>query len=357
MQKKIQVGIVYGGRSVEHDISIKSAINVIDQLDKNLFELTAIKIDKKGKWHIGKMPTDTTTTENSTAIMLDSEEPILFDQDNTNYKLDVIFPVLHGTDGEDGSIQGLLKTLNIPCVGSDVAGSAISMDKVISKRLLEADNIPVCKYRAFSNYNKDKISFEDLKNYLGLPFIAKPANLGSSIGISKIRTEADLENAIDEVFSFDKKALFEVFVEGREFECAILGNHEVSATAPGEIIVHDNYEFYDYEAKYQDQEATKLNIPACLEDKLKEKLKKASIDAYKALECKDFARVDLFLSKENKIYVNEINTIPGFTNISMFPALWKYEGIEYSDLLTKIIHLCLERSLNKVNRHFDARQV
>ena len=353
MQNKIKVGVLYGGRSVEHEISIKSALNVIRYFDKSKFEITPIKIDKNNVWHIGHNPEDNSEASNSTGILLDAKNPMLFDKNNVEYPVDIIFPVLHGTDGEDGSIQGLLKALDVPCAGSSVLGSAVAMDKVISKKILETEGVPVCKYLSFSHHDKHKINFEEIEKFLKLPFIAKPANLGSSVGVSKIKTKEEFKASLEEIFHFDNKIILEEFVEGREFECAILGNMEVKASCLGEIVVHDNYEFYDYEAKYQDKDATKTIIPANITPSLSDQMKDASIRAYKALECNDFARVDIFLSKENKVYVNEINTIPGFTDISMFPSLWKHEGINYTELLTEIINLSLKRNEKKVNRHFE----
>jgi len=263
--------------------------------------------------------------------------------------VDVVFPVLHGTDGEDGSIQGLLKVVNIPFAGSGVLGSSVAMDKLISKQLLFQAGIPVNKFVSFQKSERAYIVFEDVKDKLGLPFMVKPVNLGSSVGITKVNNKKDFDQAVSTGFKFDHTLLIEEFISGRELECAVLGNENAKASLPGEIIISDQYEFYSYEAKYEDESAVKIQIPAEIDTETATKIKSLCVQSYQALQCDDFARVDLFLTDNEEIYINEINTIPGFTDISMFPSLWAQHGISYPDLISQIIQLALSRHQDTIS--------
>jgi D-alanine-D-alanine ligase len=289
-------------------------------------------------------------------LQLDPAKPAWTTASGKDIAADIVFPVLHGTDGEDGSIQGLLKAFSIPMVGTGVLGSAVSMNKLTAKRLLQEAGLPVTRFLACRFEEKNKFSFNDVKSKLGLPFMVKAASLGSSVGVSKVKSEGDFAAALDDTFKYDDAALFEEYIQGREIECAILGNNPPEASLPGEIVISAKYEFYTFDAKYVDGDAVKIEVPASLEPATSEKIRKVSIQAYQALHCEDFARVDLFLDKSGNIYVNEINTIPGFTNSSMYPMMWKERGISFSQLITRLIELATERFAKgqRIERDFQS---
>jgi len=304
---KTNVGILFGGRSVEHDISIISAQNIAKYIDTNLFTIKLIGISKEGDWFLCNEVTKNISAGNPLQIALRASKPT-FSYSNDTFSLDVVFPVLHGTDGEDGSIQGLLQTLNIPNVGSATLGSAVSMDKLTAKRVLENSGIPVARFLTYTKTEQASIRFNFIKDTLGLPFIIKPANLGSSIGVFKITEEHGFKENIESLFSFDDVALVEEFVEGRELECAIIGNENPQASPAGEIIIKGDYDFYSFEAKYVDGDAVDLIIPAHVDAQIMQKIKEISIKSYQSASCKDLARIDLFLKENGEIIVNEINT-------------------------------------------------
>jgi D-alanine-D-alanine ligase len=317
MQKKIRVGLIFGGKSAEHEVSLRSAKNVVEALDKTKYEPVLIKIDKSGRWPENFLPGN------------------LFENSN----IDVAFPILHGPFGEDGTMQGLLKLANIPFVGAGVLGSAIGMDKDVMKRLLRDAGISVAKFLTFRR--QDTLDYNDITSELGLPLFVKPANMGSSVGVSKVHNEAEFNDAVKEAFKYDNKILIEENILGREIECSVLGNESPIVSVPGEII--PRHEFYSYEAKYIDENGAGLEIPAKLSDEETDKIKSIALKTFKVLECEGFGRVDCFLTKEGKVYVNEINTIPGFTSISMYPKLWEASGIFYSELIDKLIQLAIDR--------------
>ena len=356
MTNIVRVGLLYGGKSVEHEISIRSARNVYEQLDRVRFEPVLIGITKTGDWYmtenldqpIEKGQPLTLSLSNSTHTF-----HVLNSSDGTG-TLDVVFPVLHGTDGEDGSIQGMLQTVDLPCAGSGVLGSSVAMDKLMSKQLLVKAGIPTSKFQAV--FDATSVSFEQLATEIGLPFMIKPISLGSSVGVSKVSTEQQFKQALEDALSYDSGFLVEQYISGRELECGILGNQQARATSPGEIIISPKYEFYTYDAKYEDPDAVEIKIPAMLDPAVEKKIMELSLSAYKALRCEDYARVDLFLDEHNKVFINEINTIPGFTNSSMFPSLWGQHGISYQDLITRIIDLALERFAHRIslNRDYSA---
>jgi D-alanine-D-alanine ligase len=344
MKEKLKVCILFGGRSVEHEISLRSARNVFQNIDRKSFEVMLIGIDKKGGWYFCKDIDEDITAGQPVLLKLDASAPgFVTSQSEKVYTFDVIFPVLHGTDGEDGSIQGIFKTVDIPLIGSGVLGSGISMDKVVSKQILKECKVPVADYLTYSFDRKDQIEFENVVAKLGLPFMIKSAALGSSVGVSKVVDQASFNAALEDSFKYDNRVILEAYVEGREMECAILGNEEPEATVPGEIILIKDYDFYDYTAKYLDEDAIEIKIPAELDNKVKEEVMATAVMAYKALQCNDYARVDLFVTQENKVIINEINTIPGFTNVSMFPMLWEHMGLSYKDLISKMITLAIDR--------------
>jgi D-alanine-D-alanine ligase len=344
MNEKKTVAILYGGRSVEHGVSVNSAKNIFEYLDRKLFNAIAIGINKNGKWFLtegvnkemekGKPLGVSLDPENGGLVVLASMERL---------RADIIFPVLHGTDGEDGSIQGLIKVLDVPMVGTGVLGSAISMNKIVSKRLLKEAGIPVSKFLTFSFADKEKISYDAIAKELGSPFMLKSASLGSSVGVSKVKTPDDFKKALDDSFSYDNEVLAEEFIKGREIECAILGNNPPEASYPGEIVISSKYEFYTFEAKYVDGEAVRIDVPANISQDVAEKVRSISLNAYRALQCEDFARVDLFITEDGGAYVNEINSIPGFTNSSMYPMMWRERGIDFTSLITRLLNLAFER--------------
>lgn len=353
MESKKIVAIVYGGRSVEHGVSINSARNIFERIDREKFEPLTIGINVKGKWFLTKSIDKDIDQGQPLGLILDPEKPgFILLASGDRLKIDIIFPVLHGTDGEDGSIQGLIKTIDLPMVGTGVLGSAVSMNKIIAKRLLQEAGIPVTKFVAFHFDDQKKIKFEDIKKKLGLPFMVKSASLGSSVGVTKVNRKSEFKSAVEESFKYDQEILIEQFVEGREIECALLGNNPAVASNPGEIVISKKYEFYTFDAKYVDAEAVEIKVPAKLDKKSIKLIREVSIQAYRALHCEDFSRVDLFLTKKGKVFVNEINTIPGFTNSSMYPMMWGERGISFTDLITRLLNLANERyAANKRVEH------
>jgi D-alanine-D-alanine ligase len=308
-KNKLRVAILFGGKSAEHEVSIQSAKNIIKSLDKNKYEIVAIKINKDGK--------------------------INFSLNN----IDVVFPVLHGPYGEDGSMQGYLKLLDKPYVGSGVLGSAIGMDKDVTKRLLRDAGLPVGKFIVFRK--GDEIDFTKIKKVVSIPFFVKPANLGSSIGVSKVKDLNSFGPAIDTAFTYDSKIIIEEYTKGQEIECSVLGNDDPVASVPGEIV--PSHEFYDYDAKYIDSEGAAIMIPANISKAKTKEIQSLAVKAFKVLCLDGLARIDFFLTTTGKILINEPNTIPGFTNISMYPKLWEKSGIMYSELLDKLIELALDK--------------
>lgn len=357
MSKKKKVAILYGGRSVEHGVSVNSARNIFEYIDKDRFEPLTIGISKTGQWFLTPSVTKDIEQGKAMGLILDAQRPgFTLISSGDRMKADIIFPVLHGTDGEDGSIQGLIKAMDIPMVGTGVLGSSVSMNKIIAKKLLRLAGLPVTNFLTFHFSEKESISFKEVKKELGLPFMVKSASLGSSVGVSKVKDEESFVKAIDEAFRYDDSLLIEEFITGREIECAILGNSPPEASYPGEIVISKKYEFYTFDAKYVDPDAVRIDVPAQLSPKIAEKIRDVSIKAYKALHCEDFSRVDLFLTEEGKIYINEINTIPGFTNSSMYPMMWKERGIGFTELISKLLDLAEQRydRGKRIEREFNS---
>lgn len=352
--KKINVGILFGGKSTEHEVSLQSAKNIIDAIDKDKYDVTLIGIDKTGQWHLHDKSQFLLNCNDPKYIALNkTDKNVVLAPGNDNQQLfriantgagstvDVVFPVLHGPFGEDGTVQGLLKLANIPFVGAGVLGSAVGMDKDVAKRLLRDAGIPIAKFLVFHKWDEAKPSFAEVSRHLGLPLFIKPANAGSSVGVSKVKEEAQFNAAVAKAFAFDNKILIEEFIEGREVECAVLGNEAPIASKVGEIIAQQ--EFYSYEAKYIDENGASLEIPAKIPAETMEKIQATAIKAFQALCCEGMARVDFFLTSDNRVVVNEINTIPGFTKISMYPKLWEISGISYSVLIDRLIQLALDK--------------
>lgn len=348
MSKKCKVAILYGGRSVEHEISLRSAANVVANIDRSRFDPVLIGIDTQGSWFLNDIIDKNISAGKPVSLTLNTKKPGLQVGELGEVIVpDVVFPVLHGTDGEDGSIQGLFTALDFPVVGSGVLGSAVSMDKIISKKILHESGLPVAPYLDFHKSEKTSINFNKVKDTLGLPFMVKSAALGSSVGISKVTDEASFEAALTDSFLYGDKIIVESFVQGRELECAVLGNEPPRASFPGEILLVKEYDFYTYEAKYLDEDAIKIQLPARIDAETTDKIRRKAVEAYEVLCCEDFARVDIFLTKDNGIIINEINTIPGFTSASMFPMMWQQMGMSYTDLISTLVDLCLERHAKK----------
>lgn len=350
---KIRVGIIFGGKSAEHEVSLQSAKNIIEAIDKEKYEVVLIGMDKEGKWYLNEDSKFLLNMNNPKLIQLNkSDDPVaLIPGEKSNQlismngyqslgQIDVVFPVLHGPYGEDGTIQGLLKLANIPFVGADVLGSAVGMDKDVMKRLLRDAGVPIGKFLVYQA-GEEEAEFDKVKEELGMPVFVKPANLGSSVGISKVRNEEEFYKAMDLAFEFDNKVIVEENILGREIECSVLGNANPIASLPGEIL--PSSDFYSYEAKYIDEKGAALQIPADLSDEQIKRVQECSIKTFKALCCKGMARVDVFVKENGEIIVNEINTIPGFTRISMYPKLWEISGIPYKELIDRLIQLALER--------------
>lgn len=345
MRKKLRVAILFGGKSAEHEVSIRSARNIAEALDKKKYDVTLIGITKSGAWLpprpvSGLLGTSSLDTKERNSVTLAPEgNGALVGTQTTQQPIDVVFPVLHGPFGEDGTVQGLLRLANVPFVGAGVLGSAVGMDKDVMKRLLRDAGIPIGKFLVA--HTARDIPFAKAKRELGLPLFIKPANLGSSVGVSKAHNISEYSNALREAFKYDTKVIIEAYIEGREIECAVLGNEKPIASIPGEIVVHS--EFYSYETKYIDESGATLQIPAQLPKTVVRKVQKLAVETFKALSCEGMGRVDLFLTPSGKLFVNEINTIPGFTSISMYPKLWEASGIPYSKLIDKLITLAIER--------------
>lgn len=346
------IAIFFGGKSAEYEVSLKSATNIFNALDKRKFTPLLIGVDKSGRWFYNPQydKCDINLTKHdyfadATSIYLSSSadkiEVISKDTNTVVATIDAAFPIIHGTYGEDGTLQGVLKSMSIPFVGPDVLGSAIAMDKDVTKRLLKAANIPVADSYTLYKQNPDEHSFKEISSTLGLPLFVKPANAGSSVGVSKVTNAEEFKIALSTAFRFDNKILVEEAIIGKEIECAILGNESVKASVVGEIVA--TKDFYSYDAKYISSTGAALQIPAKIDECLSECIRECAIKAFKTIDCEGMARVDFFLTKENKYVLNEINTLPGFTEISMYPKLWEHTGVSYTDLITELISLALQR--------------
>lgn len=356
--KKLKVGILFGGKSGEHEVSIVSAMSIYGALDKQKYDVTMIGIDPEGRWLLPDQTKLLTQKENPRLIKLNTEKatvsllpyqhssqlvPVEAKQGMSG--LDVIFPVLHGTNGEDGTVQGLLELAQIPFVGCGVLSSAICMDKDVSRKLLAAASIPVVETISgdIEDFKKNsKTLLDQAEKQLGYPYFVKPANAGSSVGVHKVKSRIDAEKLVADSFKYDLKVLFEHAVDAREIECAVLGNSNPKASSLGEIVPH--HEFYSYEAKYIDKNGADLCIPPKnLSPEITKKIQDYAVKAFKVLQCRGMARVDFFLDrKTNELFLNELNTIPGFTNISMYPKMWEASGLPYPKLLDELIRLAIE---------------
>jgi D-alanine-D-alanine ligase len=359
-KKRLRVGILFGGRSGEHEVSLASAASVIRGLDPDKYEAVPIGISKEGHWLTGagaqKMLPEVLRQGQRVMMNADPTDAALVRLDGSGggQRLDVVFPVIHGTFGEDGTIQGLLDLAGLPFVGSGVLGSAIGMDKDVAKRLLQVAKIPVVPWITVLRHeweaNQEAIQ-KAIEESFSYPVFVKPATLGSSVGMTKVHGREELAPAITLAAEFAMKILVEKSVTAREIEVSVLGNHEAKASIPGEIVPHR--EFYDYAAKYL-EEGTQLLIPAELKPAQVKKIQKLAVEAFRALELSGMARVDFFLEKKGgKLFLNEVNTIPGFTSISMYPKLWEATGIPFRELIDRLIVLALEQHTEKARTKYE----
>jgi D-alanine-D-alanine ligase len=359
-KKRLRIGVLFGGRSGEHEVSLASAASVIRGLDSDKYEAVPIGITKEGHWLVGgaaqKMLPEVLKGGQRVVMTADPTDAALIPLDRSagGQRIDVVFPVMHGTFGEDGTIQGLLDLAGLPFVGAGVLGSAIGMDKDVAKRLLQVAKIPVVPWIAVQRADWERNPREIQKTVekkFKYPLFVKPATLGSSVGMTKVHARAELAPALHLAAEFAMKILVEKCIVGREIEVSVLGNHDPKASVPGEIVPH--HEFYDYAAKYL-EEGTQLLIPAKLKPAQVKKVQKCAVEAFRALELSGMARVDFFLEKKGgKIYLNEVNTIPGFTSISMYPKLWEASGIPFSELIDKLIELALEMHREKARTKYE----
>ena len=344
-QKKTRVGVIFGGRSGEHEVSLRSAESVIRALDPSKYEVVPIAITQEGRWLSSKNSMALLSAGEAIQQALAGEESMAISPEpRGNGPVDVLFPIVHGTYGEDGTIQGLLELAGVPYVGAGVLGSAVGMDKDVMKRLLREAGLPVGDFWAIRARDKDRF-VREAGDTLPYPVFVKPANLGSSVGITKAHNIGELPAALTLAAEFDRKIVIEKGIDAREIEISVLGNDDLQASVPGEII--PAREFYDYHAKYVSDDS-RLLIPAPLDANQTQQAQDLAMRAFRALECSGMARVDLFLEKPTgKFFVNEINTLPGFTSISMYPKLWEASGLSYSALVDRLIELAVERHAEK----------
>lgn len=348
MKKKI--AIVFGGRSSEHEVSLRSAFNIFKALDKTQFETELLGISKQGTWYLlsEKNLSELTALNDSdlqnytpvSLISFHGKPYILNLKTYEKISFDCAFPIVHGTNGEDGTLQGLFKMVNVPFVGCGVLGSALCMDKEFMKITMSFAGIPNSKFMVLRK--TEPTSFDSVARNLGLPFFIKPANAGSSVGVHKIKSESDYSTKLQDAFQYDHKIIAEEFIQGREIECSVMGlNREPQAATPGELVV--KHEFYSYEAKYLDENGAEIVIPAQLTESETEKIRSLATRTYTAMNCDGMARVDFFMRPDGSLIVNELNTLPGFTKISMYPMMWQARGLSYSDLITKLIDVAFKK--------------
>lgn len=342
MNKLLKIGILFGGQSKEHEVSLLSAENIFNNINKKKFKVYLIWINKKGSWYFcqsnnflyfrrNKIKKIVIIPGNKYPLMIENKKPL---------KIDVIFPVTHGILGEDGSLQGLLRLINISFVGSSLLSSAINMDKEITKKLLKNMNFLISPFLVFHKNEIKKINYYNIIKLLGKNIFIKPTNQGSSIGINKVNDLKNFKLSINKAFDLDEKIIIEKEIIGKEVECGILGNFDfINTSVCGEIITKNN--FYTYENKYKNNKESKIIIPAKIDSKISKKIRSISKKIFKFFYCKDMARIDFFVTKNKQIIVNEINTLPGFTKNSMYPKLWKYNNIKCKDLISKLIYLAI----------------
>jgi len=343
MEKK-KLAVICGGESVEHQISLRSARSILKGIDRDKYEVYLIGITTNGDWYLLDENQFDLEIENKGFFCLEDSISVLKSRCSFDWiakQIEIAFPILHGGMGEDGAIQGFLKCLHIPFVGPNVLDAAIAMDKEVIKRLLETSKIPLADFIVCDKENQ--CSFEKAQKKLGLPIFVKPSNSGSSLGISKVCSESEYEKAIAHAFSYDHKVILEKAIIGREIECSVLGNEVIEVSLAGEVIPH--HSFYSYEAKYLDDCGASFSIPANLDKKLMNQVRNLAKKIYKLSCCQGMARIDFFLDETGKFFFNEINTIPGFTSISLYPKLWEVTGVSYKNLIQKLIDLAFDRKI------------
>lgn len=336
---KLQLAIVFGGKSTEHEISLLSTRSILAQIDHEKYDISLLRIDIQGKWSLvndvdasESIPITLIPNHHGASILATSTGKVI-------NNIDIAFPILHGVFGEDGTIQGYFRMMNVAFVGSDVMASSACMDKDLTKRVLRDAGIAITPYRVASPEHKP--SFAEIAKELGTPLFIKPANLGSSVGVFKVENEREYNEKLLEALTYDYKVLIEKAIVGKEIECAVLGNERPKASLPGEVIT--NTDFYDFESKYVDKDASSIQIPAQLPDHQIGTIRRMALTAYRAIGCEGLSRVDFFVTQDGQILINEINTIPGFTQISMYPKMWEASGIAYPELIDTLIDLGLAR--------------
>ncbi|PCI96010.1 D-alanine--D-alanine ligase A [Candidatus Aerophobetes bacterium] len=349
-----RVGVIFGGQSVEHEVSVQSAKNIYSSLEKDLYPYLLIGITKSGSWHYINQEALEKCYESGEFFALDDhievlERPV----DLGNLDIDIAFPIVHGAIGEDGCMQGLFKCLNVPFVGPSVIDAAVCMDKEVCKRLLEYEDILVARF--FVYHDLLEVDLEKIEDSFGYPVFIKPSNSGSSLGINKAKNREELALFVKEAFCYDHKIIVEEAIDAREFECSVMGYKDPIVSLPGEVI--PTHEFYSYEAKYLDNDGARFKVPAPLDQEVTESIQEIALKAYKALCCTGMARVDFLISRQGRIYLNEVNTVPGFTKISLFPKLWELSNISYSGVLSKLIQYGFERHDhdNLLKKNIDRR--
>ncbi|MEM8528804.1 MAG: D-alanine--D-alanine ligase family protein [Bacteroidota bacterium] len=338
------IAVVFGGKSPEHQISVRSARNIIAAIDRTQFNVISIGIDRKGKWRLTDIDaTEKYVSEEGTQLgfAIGNEQPIIELENKHPLNIDLLFLILHGPNGEDGTVQGLARLLNLPFIGPDVLGSSAVMDKDVTKRLLRQAGLNVAQDQVVYKHEKDQLNYEELIAELGSPIFIKPANAGSSIGVHKVRNAEEFQKGLDDAFQYDEKLLIESAVYGREIECAVMGNRQpIVASSAAEIVAAEEYSF---EEKYSSASQTKVVVPAPVEAEVLEQLRSTALTAYQVTDCEVLTRVDMFLTEKGEIIVNELNTIPGFTNISVYPKLWMHDGMSQGELITRLIGYAFER--------------
>ena len=366
MPKKLRIGVIFGGRSGEHEVSIRSARSVIDAIDKSKYEVVPIAITKEGNW-LGSaeatrlLPAETqrrisaARTSGDVAIIGDPSRTGLVRLDSSNQSsesLDVVFPVLHGTYGEDGTLQGLLEMAAVPFVGCGTLASACGMDKAIMKALFKDAGLPICEYVSLlrSEWDNDRDAVtRRVSRQPGFPVFVKPANLGSSVGVSKATDKTSFGKAVDLAARYDRKIIVEDLVEGRELECAVMGNDQPQASLPGEYVLHDqSARFLDYTEKYSSTGHVEFVVPAPISKVVTKRIQAMAVRAYQAIDASGLARVDFFLKSDGELLVNEINTLPGLTDVSGFPKMWEASGVPFSEVIDRLIEFALERHRERV---------
>ncbi|MGW8121865.1 D-alanine--D-alanine ligase family protein [Roseivirga echinicomitans] len=352
---KIRVAVVFGGRSTEHEISLISAQGILKNINRDLYQVIPLKIDIRGRWFLQKSE-DVHSKQNTPITLTQGDKGAAILENGTGkilQEIDIVFPVLHGVFGEDGTIQGMLKMLDVAFVGCGVLASSTCMDKDVTKRLLRDANIAIAPYVCATWTHQP--SFEKVEQELGLPLFIKPANLGSSVGVHKVNSKTEFESALKDALTYDSKVLIEQNINGREIEVAVMGNEKPQASLPGEIV--NTSGFYDFESKYVSKDASSIHIPAKLKEDEIIELRETAKKAYTTLGCEGLARVDFFISSDGTIMINEINTLPGFTPISMYPKMWEATGVGYSELIELLIQFGLERFEREQQLKIVAREV